>query len=419
MLFNESPDASGYPRKAFFHVTTAADKQALLDTISGLRINPTRANASTAEAFTRRISGSPADRSLGEQDGDQARRGSFHRCQQDSLCIARPRLRKEPHHLSGQRQAAGQRQQRACPAASDQIRARTQSIPVAEGVGNSDEANWADEFAAFFNRGADLDTTLEGAQNISVHTLAVTGASSDGNYPNFIRWIAKEGGGLYQQASNSDEIVVGLTKIFNQVRAANSVFSSASLPVSANTQGTYLNQVYIGMFRPDGNALPRWVGNLKQYQFVYNVATDTLQLADSSLVPAVSPTTGFIDSDATSFWTSPSSFWINVEAASSGRYSRSDAPDGERVEKGGVAQWLRTRYWESRADRPVYTCVGSGCDGGTTGIDLACRRKQLCLSDGQHKPDRRDAGRRLRHAARAGDPLDPRTRQRHHHQRRQ
>jgi type IV pilus assembly protein PilY1 len=116
-------------------------------------------------------------------------------------------------------------------------------IPVSESGNNSDEANWADEFAAFFNRGSDLDTTLEGAQNISVHTLAVTGASSDGNYPNFIRWIAKEGGGLYQAARNSDEIVVGLTKILNQVRAANSVFSSASLPVSANTQGTYLNQV--------------------------------------------------------------------------------------------------------------------------------------------------------------------------------
>ena len=41
-----------------------------------------------------------------------------------------------------------------------------------------------------------------------------------------------------------------MTKILNQIRAANSVFAAASLPVSANTQGTYLNQVYIGMFRP-------------------------------------------------------------------------------------------------------------------------------------------------------------------------
>ena len=72
--------------------------------------------------------------------------------------------------------------------------------------------------------------------------------------------------------------------------SVNTVFASASLPVSANTQGTYLNQVYIGMFRPDGNALPRWVGNLKQYQFVYDVQQDSLQLADAALVPAVSTT---------------------------------------------------------------------------------------------------------------------------------
>ena len=122
-----------------------------------------------------------------------------------------------------------------------------------------------------------------------MHTLAVTGASSDGNYPNFIRWIAKEGGGLYQQASNSDEIVVGLTKIFNQVRAANSVFASASLPVSANTQGTYLNQVYIGMFRPDGNALPRWVGNLKQYQFVYNASHEYIEAGRRDADPGSQP----------------------------------------------------------------------------------------------------------------------------------
>ena len=46
----------------------------------------------------------------------------------------------------------------------------------------------------------------------------------------------------------------------------NSVFASVSLPVSVNTQGTYLNQVYIGMFRPDEDAFPRWTGNLKQYK---------------------------------------------------------------------------------------------------------------------------------------------------------
>ena len=42
--------------------------------------------------------------------------------------------------------------------------------------------------------------------------------------------------------------------------------ASVSLPVSVNTQGTYLNQVFVGMFRPDGDAAPRWYGNLKQYK---------------------------------------------------------------------------------------------------------------------------------------------------------
>ena len=48
--------------------------------------------------------------------------------------------------------------------------------------------------------------------------------------------------------------------------------STASSPRPAcrsrvNARGTYLNQVYMGMFRPDGQAKPRWRGNLKQYQF--------------------------------------------------------------------------------------------------------------------------------------------------------
>ena len=370
MLFNESPDSSGYPRKAFFHVTTAADKQGMLDIISGLGINRDKTNnASTGESFYEAYQwfmGSTVhlgNKTAAKHDPAAFSDSSKTRYLSPGVGCAKNHIIYLANGKPGDNDnTALALLRRLNPGA-----ARTR-IPVAENVGNSDEANWTDEFAAFFNRGADLDSTLEGAQNISVHTLAVTGASSDGNYPNFIRWIAKEGGGLYQQASNSDEIVVGLTKIFNQVRAANSVFASASLPVSANTQGTYLNQVYIGMFRPDGNALPRWVGNLKQYQFVYNASADTLRLADATGVPAVSPTTGFIDNDARSFWTSSSSFWLNVETASAGRYSRSDAPDGELVEKGGIAQHLRQTYYSSSAARTIYTCIGATCGGN---FDLA------------------------------------------------
>ncbi len=370
MLFNESPDASGYPRKAFFRVTTAADKQAMLDVMSGLRINADKTNAaSTAESFYEAYQwfmGSTVH--LGYKTATKHDPAAFS--DSSKTRYVSPGAGCAKNHLIYLANGAPGDNDNNALALLRRLNpsAARKRIPVSENVGNSDEANWTDEFAAFFNRGADLNSTIEGAQNISVHTLAVTGASSDGNYPNFLRWIAKEGGGLYQQASNSDEIVVGLTKIFNQVRAANSVFASASLPVSANTQGTYLNQVYIGMFRPDGNALPRWVGNLKQYQFVYNASLGTLKLADAAGVPAVSPTTGFIDNDATSFWTTPSTFWQNVETASAGRYSRSDAPDGDLVEKGGLAEHLRQTYYSSTAARTIYTCTGVTCGGN---FDLA------------------------------------------------
>ena len=74
MLFNESPDAGGYPRKAFFHVTAAADKQALLDIISGLGINRDKTNnASTGRKLLRGLSMVHGlDGSPGKQDRDEA-----------------------------------------------------------------------------------------------------------------------------------------------------------------------------------------------------------------------------------------------------------------------------------------------------------------------------------------------------------
>lgn len=363
MMFNESPDDSGYPRQAFVNITTPTQKQALLNLISGLdRDKDKTNNASSAtsfyEAYQWFIGGTVYNGNKTAAKHDAA---AF--TNSSKTTYASPGLGCARNHIiylsngspADNNNAALELLKRLNPQAA------RLSIPVAEGVSNPDSANWIDEFAAFFNVGADIDGGVEGAQNITTHTIAVTGASSDGNFPNFIRWIAKQGGGLYQEARDSDQIIVAMTKILNQIRASNSVFSSASLPVSANTQGTYLNQVYIGMFRPDGNALPRWVGNLKQYQFIYDQQADTLQLADAGSVPAVSPTTGFIDEDATSFWTKPSGFWINVETASSGKYSRSDAPDGEKVEKGGLAQWLREQYTGGSASRPVFTCPGTSC----------------------------------------------------------
>ena len=203
---------------------------------------------------------------------------------------------------------------------------------------NSDQNNWSDEFARFL-RNADV-SDRDGVQSIVTHGIAVVGSSSDGLYPNFINGIATQGGGQFRSASNVADLRRFLLNIFNSIEAANSVFASASLPISVNAQGTYKNQVFVGMFRPDKLARPRWMGNLKQYQIVYDPVTDSLALGDRFGSPAISATTGFFDPAATSYWTVDSDFWVNDPKGTP--KSPSDAPDGEVVEKGGVAQGLRT-----------------------------------------------------------------------------
>jgi len=228
-------------------------------------------------------------------------------------------------------------------------------------VTNSDQNDWSDEFARFM-RNADVVANKDGVQSIITHAVAVVGSSSDGLYPNFINGIATQGGGQYKSASDISQLKTFLLNIFNSIEAANSVFASASLPISVNAQGTYKNQVFVGMFRPDKLARPRWLGNLKEYKIIYDPITDSLALGDRFGNAAINAVTGFFDPSATSYWTTDSQFWVNDLKGTPP--SASDEPDGEVVEKGAVAEVLRTAYATSQDSRPVFTCIG--CASGTT-----------------------------------------------------
>jgi type IV pilus assembly protein PilY1 len=226
-------------------------------------------------------------------------------------------------------------------------------------VSNSDQNRWTDEFTRFL-RTADT-SPREGMQSVITHAVAVVGAPSDGLYPNYINGVATAGGGQYRSASNITELRDFLLNVFNAIEAANSAFASASLPISVNAQGTFKNQVFVGVFRPDDQARPRWMGNLKQYQVLYDPVTDSLSLGDRNGRAAISATTGFFDPNATSYWTQSSTFWVNDPKGTP--KSASDAPDGEVVEKGGVAQGLRTDFASDQSGRRVLTCVD--CGAGT------------------------------------------------------
>lgn len=266
---------------------------------------------------------------------------------------------------------------------------------------SGDQLNWGDEWTRFMYQSdlSGIDPSIpHNPQNIITYTIAVSDGcdKQSGNQKpdqkcidqiNLIKSMAANGGGKYFYVSAGDVsgLIKALTTILTEVQATNSVFASVSLPVSVNAQGTSLNQVYVGMFRPDATAAPRWVGNLKQYQLGFD-ADGNVELNDSLGQPAISNAgTGFISPTALSFWTADhqtgtprdgpftitssgytstiianwpvGGFWVNHPASAGGAF---DAPDGEIVDKGGVAEMTRADYLTDQSARKIYTCNSVG-----------------------------------------------------------
>jgi type IV pilus assembly protein PilY1 len=256
---------------------------------------------------------------------------------------------------------------------------------------------WGDEWTRFSK------------QNNAITTYTITlvdPGNPNPDYERFMRSMADASGGkaFVVDVSDMNAFVQALLQIFNEIQAVNSVFAAASLPISTNATGSFLNQIYFGMFRPDGAGLPRWAGNLKQYRFALDAADPLhprLYLADSRPndpltglpFPAInSAGTGFFSPNAISYWTTkditslpdnidPTGalavnggvaggfFIFNPQSAGAGF----DLPDGEIVEKGGVAQRIRlenlvNNYANAPGttgnSRRLYTCI-TGCNAGS------------------------------------------------------
>lgn len=226
----------------------------------------------------------------------------------------------------------------------------TTTIPISP---SGSQTNVADEWSRFMKK-SDLAITT-----YTVDINKVTTGQGPG-WTALLKSVAGVSDGKYFDVTSSgSQIADALNGIFSEIQSVNSVFASVSLPISVNTQGTFLNQVYIGMFRPDGDSYPRWNGNLKQYKlgFLNNV----LQLLDASDSSAISSGgTGFIAECARSFWTPSTldSYWAfkpqgNCLTANS---DASNFPDGNIVEKGAQAFKLR-----STTTRAVKTCSPTSC----------------------------------------------------------
>jgi type IV pilus assembly protein PilY1 len=207
---------------------------------------------------------------------------------------------------------------------------------------------------------------------VTTYTIDVYNAQPDATQTSLLLSMAKAGGGKYFAAKNEQAIVDALKQILVEIQAVNVSFASTSLPVNATNRSQNENQVFIGMFRPDADAKPRWFGNLKRYQLI--ASGSNVDLGDAAGNPAVNSLTGFLTPCATSYWSTDSgSYWNAVgvspdpagTCAVGGFNKYSDAPDGPFVEKGAAAEILRRGNVPAgtgtgfAVNRHVYTLSGS------------------------------------------------------------
>lgn len=243
-------------------------------------------------------------------------------------------------------------------------------LPLLPGVSGT---SWTDEWARYLYQ-----------SGISVYILDAYNAQQNVSHSRVLQRAATVGGGKYFAVKNQSEIELAVKQILAEINAVSSTFASASLPISATNRSQNLNQVFIGMFRPDGEAEPRWMGNLKRYQLKNSEAG--VDLADALGGNAINLQTGFVTECAASFWTTDSgSFWSDVYGNALTRSGCtvfptvggirgsqwSDLPDGPVVEKGGVAEILRkgnqppttntAPTWSVR--RNLYTLSGTMASG--------------------------------------------------------
>lgn len=262
----------------------------------------------------------------------------------------------------------------------------TTAIPLSP---SGQQNNVADEWARFMASHTQADKP-----HIYTYTVGVQPSSwASGQGPDMVALLqsmANVGKGKYfEVTSDASSIAEALNKIFAEILAVNSVFASVTLPDNLNVRGQSVNQIYMGVFRPDSNASPRWPGNLKQYAIGFTDTAKTVPaVVDRNGAAIEDKTNGFLLPNVTSYWSTITTqagsgsvnFWDSSyypDAQGSGvvapgtRDGTADSPDGEMVEKGGAAQRLRGKYSyysgaERVSNRNVYTCPVGACSLNTS-----------------------------------------------------
>ncbi len=243
----------------------------------------------------------------------------------------------------------------------------------------SHQDNYADEWARLMHDQMDITFYAIDVNPTDYPGGNINGMGNSDLLRSFSQGVG--GGEYYRVYSEGDQIEIKLKEIFSQIQAKNTVFASVALPASTTGNSIFLNQVFIGLFRPDANGYPLWPGNLKQYQLGLTTANDltSVRLFDAKPTPELAIDssvggTGFIKECAQSFWTSGASdgYWSFDPQGTCTPYtetnpSPNNSPDGPYVEKG--AQGYMMRGMSQPLNRNVKTCRYDLSDCNSTGLE--------------------------------------------------
>ncbi|MCQ4347667.1 PilC/PilY family type IV pilus protein [Pseudomonas stutzeri] len=338
--------------------------------------------AGTESFFTTSKQGNQCYTSVTDCSSDLAKNNSA--CPAGSTCTC---LNDPPPVASGCNSGNNYTVRAVTNSATTATSVDTQVTPTGQ-YNTTKGANWnLDDWAKFlFQHGVPITTQVteedeEGVpqtRNVTVrmpvvtYTIDVFNAQQNADHTGLMMSTATVGGGKYFAARNEDAIVDALNKAASEILSASSTFAAVALPLSATNRAQNENQVFIGMFRPNSDASPRWFGNLKRYQV--GLINGKAELVDVNRDPAINTLTNFPSECAKSFWSTDSGTYWQDKNVNPSPLSKcvgattspwSDAPDGPFVEKGGAAQALRNYPSSTARDISSRNVLTVGSNGLT------------------------------------------------------
>lgn len=166
-----------------------------------------------------------------------------------------------------------------------------------------------------------------GKQNVITHTIGFGLGGGNSAAVSLLQMTAYNGGGNNYLAESTSGLSESLRQILASIIEDNTSFVAPVVPVSPENRTFSGNRIYMGFFKPSGDAF--WSGNLKKY----GLDSDG-NIVDKNGNPATNAD-GTLRDNAVSFW--------------------STSADGGNVERGGAGALLITRS----SARNVYTYTGT------------------------------------------------------------